>query len=175
MSCCAPPARLRLSCCCCGDMLSIQPPDALRLTVPLSSGDAADTEIPLMTSVSGTNTPSQHNTLVRGHWKTSRVKRSTWSAGRKMSLDEFKKQTKNFSLSSSPSSPSMRVCAVTKGSSCLDYQPLCHFLMRLYAQDGGGASTLQKIGPPIFNPNCSIHAADNQIYQQTTVEKEIIR
>lgn len=54
-------------------------------------------------------------------------------------------------LSLSLSSPSMKGCAVTKRTSCLDYQLLCHFLMRLYAQSGGGANTLQKIGLPIFN------------------------
>ncbi|MEQ2212325.1 hypothetical protein XENOCAPTIV_029303 [Xenoophorus captivus] len=48
-SCCPP--RVRLSCCCCGDMLSIQ---SRRLSVQLSLGDAAEREIPLITSASGT-------------------------------------------------------------------------------------------------------------------------
>lgn len=59
LSCCPPP-RLRLSCCCCGDMLSIQPPDDLQLTVRLSSGDEEVTDIPLITSDSGRQKPSQH-------------------------------------------------------------------------------------------------------------------
>lgn len=59
LSCCPPP-RLRLSCCCWGDMLSIQPPDDLQLTVRLSSGDEEVTDIPLITSDSGRQKPSQH-------------------------------------------------------------------------------------------------------------------
>lgn len=56
-----------------------------------------------------------------------------------------------------PSSPSTRLTsadpchqprggegAVTGRASRLDYRPLCHLLMRLYAPKGGGANTLQK-------------------------------
>lgn len=135
-----PPPRLKLSCCCCGDMLSIQPSDAPRLTARHSSGDTGETQIPLISSVSRRQIPCQHKS-VKKSLKTFTSK----ARKRKVAFEEAKTTSrKQTQLTHRFVSSHLQWKAVLRSTFCLDYHLLCLLLMRLYAQMGGAPTRCEK-------------------------------